>query len=437
MGRRSYSSVSGSSTSSAQANVSQKQAAPVQASKSEKSFGKGSAVLIALALIMSAAAAVIAVTYNIKDWFDENNGAASADEAAASFVSAIDDSDDNLMYKYVPRDIRNSGFMADTMNISELKKLDEEHDISLSNIVIDSISDLTDKIKALESGLYSVYNKAVNISGARRVHVTADMSYDLEDHDYATQVTFDLICIKVRAKWYVYTGQQLSEDLDSDDSDAVHILQADDRADVPYDIISTYIKPVVKEIKPLSFYSSAKDDLISGKISIDNVEYVMPVSYQSMMNLYSLADDMFTEDTRKIKQNYILKHIPIVFNEAKYSMTGFDVSIGNTSDKEIDISEGIVTTLYIGRPDNIYDYPDVYLPGNVTLGTSYDDIVKMYGRLDAYGGNDNVIKHAECAIIYQLELNNKRNCVYFEFNYDNELVAIQYYYFDLNSFFEE
>lgn len=403
-------------------------------SKKPISFDKVKAAVIISAAIVIAGTSVFGVSKLVGNAFDESNGAASPDEAASAFVAAIDSSDDAALCKYIPRAVRDDGFMADTMNLSELKKLDEEHDITLSNIVIDAISDISDRSASLESGLYSIYNKSVKISDAKRVAVTSDMSYELDDKDYETQVSFNLISIKVGSKWYIYTGQQLSEDLDSEDSDAVNILPAETDGSEPYDIISTYIKPVVKDVKELDFYDDARKDLEAGKLKIDNTEYVMPASYESMTDLFLLAEDMFTEDTRVIRSNYILKHLPIEFNKIDYSMTGFDISIGNITDADIDVTEGVVTTLYMGLPDEIYDYPDIYLPGNVTLGTDYDDIVKMYGNMDAYEENENLKLHPNCAVIYQADLNNKRNHVYFEFSYDNKLVAVQYHYFDLNDF---
>lgn len=392
-------------------------------------------ITIATALVISAGA-IFGAGKVVGNVFDEDNGAQSPDEAATAFVTAIDCSDDTLLNKYLPRAIRDSGFMADTMNISELRKLDAEHDITLSNIVIDNMSDLSDRTGALESGLFSVYNKQVKISDARRINVTANMSYDVDGSPHETQVSFNLISIKVNSKWYVYTGQQLSEDLDSADGDVVNILPAETMSTgQTYDIVSTYIKPVVKETRALNFSSSALDELTAGHMSIDNVEYVMPTSYESMMNLFILADDMFTDETRVVKQNYILAHLPIVFNKLDYTMTDFDISIGNATNKDIDIKDGAITTLYIGKPDEIYDYPDIYLPGNVTLGTAYNDVVQMYGRLDTYEDNEALVLHKNCGVIYQLNLGgNERNHIYFEFDYDNKLVAIQYYYYDLNEF---
>lgn len=398
-------------------------------------FTKKQMAVIA-AVIIAAGASVFGVSKIVANVFDESNGAASPDEAAVAFVSAIDSPDDSDLYKYIPRGIRDDGFMADTMNISELKKLDEEHDITLSNVVIDSIMDLSDRTDALESGLYNVYNKSVNISDAKRLFVTSDMAYDLDEQNYDTQVSFNLISIRVGSKWYIYTGQLLSEDLDREDSNAVNILPMETSSSEPFDIVSTYIKPVVKDVRELDFYDDARKDLEAGKLEIDSEEYVMPESYESMTNLFLLAEDMFTEETRKVKSNYILKHLPIEFNKIIYSMTGFDISIGNMTNNDIDVTEGNITTLYIGLPDEIYDYPDVYLPGNITLGSSYDDVVKMYGSLDVYEENENLKMHPNGAVVYQANLNNKRNHIYFEFSYENKLVAIQYYYFDLNDFLE-
>lgn len=383
----------------------------------------GAAVIVAVLVII---AVYMLITVNL----DGSNGAMLADEAALGFVSSLDDDSDEGIYTYVPRQLRSKKYVADTMNINEIRKLSNDYGVSLSNFVIVGVDELNDKIDALKTGLYNLYKESVNIVGAQRVRMTADMRYDIDGEAQDSNLEFNIICIKVNTKWYVYTGQALSEN----GANTVKFIETSpSQQQTVYDIVTEYIKPIVKDIKPLDFYDKAKSDLQSGKVTINDKEYAMPSPYEEMTDLYTIVESNFTDAARLVKPNYILKHLPIEFKEQRYAKTDFDISIGNPTDDIADVTKGLVTTLYIGRPESIYDYPDVYLPGNVTFGTTYADVVKMYGELDRYEPNDNLNRHSDYYSVYQLPLNNKRNIIYFEFDIDEKLVAVQYYYFDLNN----
>ena len=124
--------------------------------------------------------------------------------------------------------------------------------------------------------------------------------------------------------------------------------------------------------------------------------------------------------------------MPVVFTNVIYSKTGISVNISNPTNSPIDIYGGTISGLYLSIPSqDIYDYPDVYLPGNVTFGTDFTDVSRMYGGLEPYTGNDSNLKtYSSRAKIFVKSLNNEKNRVYFEFE-DNKLVAIQYCYLDL------
>lgn len=388
---------------------------------------------IGIILVIFAFAISLIISYNL----DSTNGAMQADEAALGFIDALDDDSDDRMYTYIPKQLRGSKFMTDAMNISEIRSLNQKYDIALSNFVIISSENVADSIQALEAGVYDTYKQDIVIADAVKMQMSADMRYKIQDTEQDANLNFTVICIKVGAKWYVYTGKILT---DLPDSSNITFEQPSEST--VYDIIKDYVAPVVKNPKPLEFSETALTELKSGKLTIDDKEYKMPEKYSAMTGLYTLAEDQLPDTFQTIEPNYILKNLPIAFVNNIYSMTDFSISIGNSSFKTINIKDGVVTTLYIGRPDVTYDYPDVYLPGNVTINTSYDDIVKMYGPLQRiYEGldsddisriKDNIVSHEDCYSIYQLPLDNERNYIYFEFDSENKLAAIQYYYFDLN-----
>ncbi|MBO5435120.1 hypothetical protein J6A31_04790 [bacterium] len=384
---------------------------------------------------------VICITVGVisfcNSYFDSGFGSESPEAAAVGFVNNMDEADMSLLDTYLPPAIRNSGFMSDSMNMSEIRSLDEKYDITLSNIAIGTIADIGDKADGLETGLKTVYDKTVAISDAKSVHITSDMSYVIDNRPYQSTVDFNLICIKVNTKWYVYTG--------ATSDDIIKVTPLTTMGSVG--LVDSIVKPdevvddtpaIVKDVLPLSFYEKALDDLLAGNLIIDAKRYVMPVKYSDMTSFYTLVNSEIKDVERIIKPNHILKHLPIALVKDEYATMGLDISIANTERSSIDVTTGTVTTLYVGKPISpVQDYPLIYLPGNVTFGTSYADVVKMYGKLDMYVEHDDVIRHEAAISIYQLDLANKYNHLYLQFDAEDKLVAIQWHYYDLNDFTED
>lgn len=419
--------------------------------KSEKS-NKGPIIAMVIAIVLL----IIAVGR----WFyifiyDTSNGASTPEKAAIGFVKALDSSSSEDMLKYVPKEIREDGFGSDIDEIQNLRTLDENYDITMKNIqVVGDVESLSGSVEALSKGLENVYGKSVNIKDAKCVHISSIMTYSLPNEDgtseaIETNLEFDFICIKVNMKWYIYTASDLgatkvetddkidmsdiSEDTTTEENqtstDATEVSDNEIEIEAPDEKIDA-------QTVELDFYNGAKDDLQAGKLKINDVEYTMPAKYQDMTGLFELIDDSLDKDDRVVKPNYILKTLPVWFINKDYQMTDLTVSIANNTTKNIDLAEGVVTTLYIA-PVNPYDYPYVYLPGNVTFGTSYSDVEKMYGEKSLIPFKDedkgDIIKHSSDAKIYEMKLNNVHNHVYLSFE-DDKLVAIQYYYYDLGDF---
>lgn len=424
--------------------------------QSSSKKGTSNKVIATVALICSIIiiTTVCLVTYKS---MDVGFGASTPNAAAIGYVEAIAKEDTFDLQKYMPPQVRYTGYMANSYDVMALKILDENYNISLSNVraVNDSIKL---DINTLINGLENVYNKRVNIKEASKMDVFAELSYEVDGEIHTDDITFNLICIKVGLKWYVYTGDladviddmksvdvAISTTVPSETSDetseeeTISEVQDSDKQDM----VIEYTEPEVVESRPIEEYDDVLSDLQNGHVEIDGKSYVFPTKYQSMTNLYTLVDKAIEEDVRTIKPNFILKNLPIAFVNESYSKTEFYVSIANSTEEDIDVSDGLVTTVMIGSPKSkydyqVYDYPEVYLPGNITFGSTYDQVKSLYGQLEEVTNDEKeenvVCPYGNISKLYKIELNeNKYNCLYFEF-VDNELVALQWYFYDLNEF---
>ena len=402
--------------------------------------------LIILVIVLSICCVIGCIVFVLKV-FDVNKGASMPEDAAKGYIQAIADGDEVAFKRYLPPIVRDEGYVADTNNLSEIKMLDEKYDIDIGDIVV-IIDSANLNIDDLEVGFYELYGKDISIKDAVKLSASTTMSYKIDDKSYDTDLVFNLVSIKVGFKWYIYTANLVSDDyddkpeLDEDVSiDESELQTKDENFEIVDDKgVIEYVSPINKDLKPLSKYETVRTDLTNGSVNIDGVDYLFPVLYSDMISLYTLVDESIDEDMRLIEPNYILKNLPIEFVNKDYGMTDFHVSIANSTKENIDVSDGIVTTFYIGLPKSrysyqIYNYPDVYLPGNITLTSSYKDVVNMYGDLEEYtGNNDSLYMYSDNVKVYYVNLHgNKRNKLYFEFEKD-VLVAVQWYFYDLNKF---
>lgn len=411
---------------------------------------KQDAIFVSVAAALSAVL-LIGLYFFLGFLGDSGNGIDSSDSAAYYFVKAVSKNDSKKVMKCLLSSSRDAGFKLDTMSLAPISDMKSKYtDVNISNMVIDSVVDLSDQCDSLSGGYYSIYNADEEFTDARKYIMSSRMKCSSEDKPEENfNIIWNIITVKSarNKKWYVYTGQQLTEDLSREDADLVNIYDINDTLDTSsdfvdydvtndqvYDIMYTKIQSVNKTVKALNFYSDAAKDLSSGKLWIDSFEYFMPITYQSTLNFITINDDKLEDSQSVVPANSIIKRVPVSFSNIIYSKTGISVNIGNPTNSPIDIYGGTIVGLYLSIPEqDIYDYPDVYLPGNVTFGTEYKDVARMYGELTLYDGSNSDLKlYSDSVKIYQKDLNNERNHVYFEFEND-KLVAIQYYYFDLTA----
>lgn len=383
---------------------------------------------------------------------NSKSGAHSAQEAAVGFVTCIADNDKSMMYSYVPKVISNSDVLIDTEGIADFQKIDEQYNITFSSVNVAASNSISD-IKSVKSDIKAKYNFDIDLTKAEVVTIKADYKYTDEKSDIQSkEFKADFVVICMNNKWYVCPGLDIPDGvLESNASDSSDVLDESNTAsesaselDSESDAsMSSYAQPIAKDIVAVKPYKGALKDLQSGKVTINKKDYTFPCKYLDMTGLFILSfskdtssKDVLTQKTA-IKPNYILNKLPVVFSNLDYNMTDIQVSIGNRTQSNIEVDLGDVTMFYIGEPKSpysyqIYDYPDILLPGNISFETSLSDAEKVYGKLTKCVDTSNAIVYDKDAVIYAVQLNNTHNYLYLQF-LDDKLVAIQWYYYDFTS----
>lgn len=371
---------------------------------------------------------------------DVGHGSYSSTELTMSVTKALDDfSYDSIKY-YIPKQIRDAGFIDDSDTFVFFRAADKSKGLQWKNTVINS-SHAVDDTDVLESGIAAVYGRHIPISKAELYNVSVVFT-DSTGTDYA--VICNIIPISVHGKWYFYTGKPISIDGKSVSfmSGLARMAQIDDRG---YDIKYVAPNPVsdnsasvnsVSENVPaepvLDFYDGAASDLMKGSVSINGVQYSMPASLHDFKAFFVLDEDKLPDlRAAKLAAGNVTGNVPVIFSDADYTGLPFYVAVGNTTQNVINTTDGTVTALYIGKSDA--GMPDVKLPGGVTFGTGYSDFCRMYGKPDVVTGTDKNYKGSLSDTVYKFSLKNPHNCIYFGFK-DNKLEEVQWYYIDMTNY---
>lgn len=398
-----------------------------EASAPKKKLTDKSVAIVAVASLacLEITASVIAVANDSK----KDNKYSSVDDCVIGFIDAIDESDENTMISYLHPSLRDVASPLSTLNISELRRLEDDFDITISDVKVNDVTDISDDVISLKEGIFDTYNVDIDIKEARKVSAEAKTVYSLEEcgDEMSSVVNFNLVCINSDSKWYVYSG-----DYSNMESDAVQMADSPvGDIKIPASEEVTY-PPVIKNRLDLDYYDGVANDLFAGKLTIDDAELVMPADLSDLKSFMKMVPD---EDRVTLMPFNEYHSVPVIFTNNSYSSDCVDITVVNMSDATASVIAADesckIVSFYIGQLRNGQNYPDVYLPGNITFGSSYSDVMSMYGQPSNYIETDQLIRHEDCLSVYQYDLDNSNNHLYLEFDNESNLVAIQYYYSDL------
>ena len=349
--------------------------------------------LIVITIVAFVISSVLLYRYIRYDVYDNGYGFDSPEELVVTYFKSYGEevvSINTAPYKdakmtFLPGAVRNRGYGADNAHMNDLSRYDELYGVSFDSVqmVTDTPTDASDKITSFEQGLQDVYGVSVDIKEACIMPVVARMRYTIDEQEYVQDIEMNIPCIKCGSgKWYLYSGTPYENleaiELTKESKVASTEEEAPTPTDVPVMEQRQEIEKVIPEIDP---YDGAIDDLKAGNVGINGVACVMPMDYTDTLDIGFQADeDAILQEDRMVSPNWILKNLPVRFKSSDYDYMECRMDVGNVSDKTADISDCIVTTLYLGVPNTEnMDYFDVCLPGNITFGSTLNDVKEVYG----------------------------------------------------------
>ena len=422
-------------------------------------------IIVAVVLLVLFLALTIAYIYVVK--FDKGLGESSADKAAEAFVTNITAEDNSALYAYVPRQLRTHPTLVDDGYMSMLKQLDEVYDVDVSNLDIVSSQDLSpERLEECKNTIKNLYDVDLDLSLAKSISMS--VVYDTANDGLSAderKFDVDVVSIKNGFRWYVVPGLIEYNELTPTENTIAEIVEPESVPEVPNDVDSVVSEDVsdttvdslaktgttdvssivekkteiVKEVKELEPGKKVLSALKEGKFSYNDKDYIVPGKIEDFGDIFTIryGHNGLEEDT-EIMANYFVEKIPVSFIDSNYSHADLMVCLGNDTDEVIKAKDSLITCLGITWPQTayeyqIYDYPLIYLPGNVTFGTTYDDVVELYGELTPAENASRVHLYSMNTKVYQIELNNEHNFLYLQFDND-KLVGMEWYYFDFNEY---
>ena len=380
-----------------------------------------------LSIILMVAVVTTALVYFIAIVrYDYQNGADTSNELITEVATYLDHLDYEDIQKYLPRTIRSDGFVADSDEFAAFREICEKDEYKLKSSAIISEVVFSD-IAQLEQGLSEIYGKTEHISEAKLVQT--ELLFTNMDGN-SLRVVANFIPIKILHKWYLYMGSDALHDgklvvfltiQDNTESDS-HVIP-----DISYVKKLEVIESEDVDVIPLDFYKDAKADLTAGKCVMSGTERQLPDLFSAFSDVFVLDKDRLpAKQSLTLLQDEILGNLPIQFTDEIFDGTDIYVSVANLSKESVLIQDASIVTLCVSKGSL-----PVLLPGNVTFGTSYTDVVKMYGDLQAI--DDTQFKGTLSKDVYALDLGNSHNYIYFGFK-DGKLIEIQWFYIDMTNY---
>ena len=443
--------------------------------------GKGKAgafiiVTVLIALVLTAAGMFIYLKL-----FDGSRGARTSQAVAVRYFNAIASSDVKEIYACMPPEYKNTDISGLKDDLSKILSVQQTEGITFNNVKVVGEESCVDKKASLKMGLVNTYGKSMTIDDARIVMVSADIVYNGE----TTPTTFQVTVIKSGFKWYVYPADPVTSGASNNGVKPTETTEpsgtsGEGTSETTAATLTPTVGPTPTPVVTVAPYDELwLNDLKAGKFTLAGHDVVMPAKMSGgdecdefcMTELIQLDMSRIAEASRIVPPNQIVSGqgtvgVPIYpVNEdwRTIVMDHWVLNIGNPTTSDINIDEGYVTKLYMEKSD-VYPYPQLILPGGITFGCTLEQVQSVYGELTKYtpSGNDGLyqvenVQHKDDTdlpqypvkgtsttdvTVYRVSLNNRLadnkeyedlNSLYLEFDSQNRLVAVEWYYFNIGT----
>lgn len=384
--------------------------------------------VLAVLFIVLILAAMSAGAWYWVVWRDGWGGTSEPGHAAAGWVGALNSRDDAAFDRYMIPAARKAGYMSDPFDLTSIRRLHDERHMVFGSIEAGEPEYLDGAVlEAVRAGM-AEYGSG-DVSAAARVDVSAEMSWsDTVWSGDSKPVSFPIVCVERHGKWYVYTGRLLDEE----DAAAVSIDGGESALRAATSPMEFVPEPFTRERRPLERPEDALSRLSAGEAEIEGNKVSIPCGLTDLAPLLSATEEALAME---VAPNGMVDHLPITMADEAYAAAWAYLGVANPGDTPVPVSEGLASRLWIGLPlDGFSAYPEVYLPGNVTLGTTYDEAVSVYGELEPCDGGDRIESWSADAEVYSVPLGGGvHNKIYLQF-VDEVLSAIGWDYYDFNSY---
>lgn len=138
-----------------------------------------------------------------------------------------------------------------------------------------------------------------------------------------------------------------------------------------------------KEVKKLTkadiskYSSQMNSDPLSGDITLNGVKYTLPIKATKLTDNGWKYND-FEAKGQPLKDGYYVENIHMD-DGMKSENTRIDITLYNTSGSTVKFDDAMLGGIEVEKKSDTYKNT-VVLPKGITLSSTYDDVIKSYGK---------------------------------------------------------
>lgn len=187
------------------------------------------------------------------------------------------------------------------------------------------------------------------------------------------------------------------------------------------------------------------DEMMSLRFTMDGTNYNFPIDYSDFFQGWKYVDESMEDDIQEeIEYKEALKSTSLesaefsgfwVTNPKYDEKLQVRINVSNYNKEPVKAIDGTINSIYIGM-EGCATYPEMIFPGNITFGSSMDDVIDAYGT-DCSVGVSEYTYHNTYSLEYTKDSEDVKEehdgyydyfdrgvSVVFSFNNEKELIAV-------------